>query len=189
MFDQAYLRWHYRSRDERLIKFSNHYFYRDRPLITFPPPSLGSADRGVRLEYLPDGIWDRGGSRTNRAEARRVVEMVVEQLERHPERSMGVVTMNVTQREAVEELLDECRLERSDLAPLLQEDRKDRPEPFFIKALENVQGDERDTIIISIGYGKSSTGALSFNFGPLNQEGDGAGSMSSSPGRGGTRSS
>jgi very-short-patch-repair endonuclease len=125
----------------------------------------------VRLEYLPDGIWDRGGSRTNRAEARRVVELVVEQIERHPGRSIGVVTMNATQREAVEELLDECRRERPDLAPLLQEDRKDRPEPFFIKALENVQGDERDTIIISIGYGRSSAGVLSFNFGPLNQTG------------------
>jgi very-short-patch-repair endonuclease/DNA polymerase III delta prime subunit len=168
VFDHAHLRWHYRSKDERLIKFSNHYFYRERPLITFPPASLDSADRGVRLEYLPAGVWDRGGSRTNRVEARRVAELVVEQLERHPERSLGVVTMNVTQREAVEEALDERVLARPDLAPLL---RADRAEPFFIKALENVQGDERDTIIISVGYGKSSAGALSLNFGPLNQDG------------------
>jgi len=168
VFDQAHLRWHYRSKDERLIQFSNHAFYRDKPLITFPSVSTSAKDCGVRCVYVPEGIWDRGGSRTNRREAQRVAEVVVEQMERHPERSMGVVGMNVTQREAIEEALDELVLQRPELAPLLQ---PSRPEPFFIKALENVQGDERDTMIISVGYGKSSTGALSFNFGPLNQEG------------------
>lgn len=99
-----------------------------------------------------------------------VAAVVVEQLERHPEGSMGVVGMNVTQREAIEEALDELILRRPELAPLLDQSRS---EPFFIKVLENVQGDERDTMIISVGYGKSATGALTFNFGPLNQEGGG----------------
>jgi superfamily I DNA and/or RNA helicase len=172
VFDQAHLRWHYRSKDERLIKFSNHAFYRDKPLITFPSVSTSAKDCGVRCVYVPEGIWDRGGSRTNRREAQRVAEVVVEQVDRHPERSMGVVGMNVTQREAIEEALDELILRRPELAPLLDPSRL---EPFFIKALENVQGDERDTMIISVGYGKSPTGALTFNFGPLNQEVGGVG--------------
>jgi len=76
--------------------------------------------------------------------------------------------MNVAQREAIEELLDERFLERPDLRERLLANAE---EPFFIKALENVQGDERDTIIISIAYGKTASGALSYNFGPLNQDG------------------
>jgi len=168
VFQQAHLRWHYRSRDERLIKFSNHSFYRDKPLITFPSPTISANDQGVCLVYVPGGVWDRGGSRTNRAEARRVSQLVIEQLEGHPDRSLGVVALNVTQREAIEETLDELILQRPDLASLLD---RARPEPFFIKALENVQGDERDSMIISVGFGKGPTGALTFNFGPLNQEG------------------
>ena len=168
VFDQAHLRWHYRSRDERLIQFSNHYFYREKPLITFPSTSTSTEDRGVLWRYVADGVWDRGGSRTNRPEAREVVNLIIEHLERRPDRSLGIVAMNVAQREAIEELLDERLLERPDLEPLL---RNRVEEPFFIKALENVQGDERDTIVISVGYGKTSSGALSYNFGPLNQEG------------------
>jgi len=167
VFDRAHLRWHYRSRVEALIKFSNHYFY-DNTLITFPAASNDRTDRGVRLEYLPDGIWDRGRSRTNRREARRVAELIVDQLDRYPERSLGVAALNTTQREAIEEALDELATSRPDLAPLLD---SSRPEPFFIKSLENVQGDERDTIVISVGYGRAADGALSMNFGPLNRDG------------------
>lgn len=168
VFDQAQLRWHYRSRDERLITFSNHYFYRERPLITFPSASMTTEDRGVRRVYVADSVWDRGGSRTNRVEARRIVELIVDHAEQRPDRSLGVVAMNVAQREAIEELLDERFLERPDLRERLLANAE---EPFFIKALENVQGDERDTIIISIAYGKTASGALSYNFGPLNQDG------------------
>ncbi len=92
----------------------------------------------------------------------------MQELECHPERSLGVAALNVAQREAIEQALDEILLDRPDLAPLLD---KRRDEPFFIKALENVQGDERDTIIISIGYGKTAEGSLSMNFGPINQDG------------------
>jgi very-short-patch-repair endonuclease len=167
-FDRSHLRWHYRSKDERLINFSNHFFYRDKPLITFPSVSKSTLDRGIGLVYLPDGTWDRGGSRTNRVEARRIAQLVIQQLEQFPDRSLGIVAMNVMQREAIMEALDEAMLSRPDLQPFLD---MNRAEPFFIKSLENVQGDERDTIIISVGYGKSPTGALTFNFGPLNQEG------------------
>lgn len=164
---EAYLRWHYRSRDERLINFSNHYFY-DNRLTTFPPPSLARDGQGVRLVYVPDGVWDRGRSRTNRAEARRVAQLVREHLEKHPERSLGVVAMNTYQREAIEDAIYEELQDRPDLLPLLSPVSE---EPFFVKSLESVQGDERDTMIISVGYGRDSEGALTLNFGPLNMEG------------------
>ncbi len=166
IFQEANLRWHYRSRDERLIKFSNHYFY-DNGLVTFPSASTTKDDRGVRLVYVPEGVWDRGKSRTNRAEARRVAKLVVEHLERFPGRSVGVVAMNANQREAIEDAASEELQDRPDLAAMLDEE----PEPFFVKSLENVQGDERDTMVISVGYGKDADGHLTLNFGPLNMEG------------------
>ncbi len=168
VFESADLRWHYRSRDERLIAFSNHYFY-DNHLITFPASSTATDDRGVRLVYVPEGTWDRGRSRTNRQEAQRVASLVVEQLERFPERSVGVVAMNTTQREAIDDCLSDLTTDRGDLQAML--DREREREPFFVKSLENVQGDERDTMIISVGYARTLSGALSMNFGPLNMEG------------------
>ncbi len=166
IFQEANLRWHYRSRDERLIKFSNNYFY-DNGLITFPSASTTKEGRGVHLIYVPDGVWDRGKSRTNRAEARSVAKLVIGHFERFPERSLGVVAMNANQREAIEDAVSEELQERPDLAALLDEG----PEPFFVKSLENVQGDERDAMVISVGYGKDANGHLTLNFGPLNMEG------------------
>ena len=168
VFQEAHLRWHYRSRDERLIKFSNHYFYPDNPLITFPSASTDNTGRGVHLEYVADGVWDRGRSRTNRAEALRVARLVVQHFDTWPERSLGVVAMNRSQKEAIEDLLAEDLRERPDVTALLNANPK---EAFFVKSLENVQGDERDTMIISVGYGKDADGHLTLNFGPLNMEG------------------
>src|SRR5439155_283125 len=112
---------------------------------------------------------DRGRSRTNRHEAVRAAEVVVRQLERFPDRSIGVVAMNTTQREAIEDELAALTADRPELQALLA---TDKPEvPFFIKSLENVQGDERDTIVISVGYAKTVSGPLSLNFGPLNMGG------------------
>jgi very-short-patch-repair endonuclease len=167
VFSEGRLLWHYRSKDERLIKFSNHYFY-DNALITFPSATISAEGRGVHLSFVPDGVWDRGRSRTNRREAKRVAELVIEQLSRFPARSLGVAAMNATQREAIEAALDDELAMHPQLAPLLQANPK---EPFFIKALENVQGDERDTIILSVGYARTETGSLSLNFGPLNRDG------------------
>lgn len=167
VFADEKLVWHYRSKDERLIKFSNHYIY-NNGLITFPSASIDTEGRGVRLAYVPDGTWDRGKSRKNRTEARMAAKLVIEQFEKYPERSLGVVAMNVSQKEAVEEALDEFLATRPHLTGLLDTQKK---EPFFVKSLENVQGDERDTIIISVGYAKTPDGALSYNFGPLNREG------------------
>jgi len=167
VFREAYLKWHYRSKDERLIKFSNHYFYENR-LVTFPSASTNAEDRGVRLEFLENGRWDRGRSRTNRVEARRVSELLLEHFTRSPHRSVGIVAMNNQQKEAIEDAVADAMQLHPDLLPLMD---REKPEPFFVKSLENVQGDERDTMIISVGYGKDTTGHLSLNFGPLNSQG------------------
>ena len=167
LFREAYLKWHYRSRDERLIKFSNAFFYENR-LVTFPSASTDADGRGVRLEYVSDGVWDRGRSRTNRVEARKVAELVIEHFTRFPNRSLGVVSMNASQKEAVEDAVATALESRPDILPLMDSSLH---EPFFVKSLENVQGDERDSMMISIGYAKDTNGHLSMNFGPLNMEG------------------
>ena len=167
VFQETYLKWHYRSRDERLINFSNHYFY-DNKLITFPSVRTDSNDRGVLLEYVVDGVWDRGKSRTNRREARRAAQLAIEHFKKFPEKSLGIVALNTYQREAIEDALNEELLEQPELLPFFDSSRQ---EAFFIKSLESVQGDERDVIIISVGYGKNADGVLALNFGPLNMEG------------------
>jgi very-short-patch-repair endonuclease len=166
-FQETDLKWHYRSRDERLISFSNHYYYENK-LITFPSPNTDLKKSGVILEYVPDGVWDRGGSRINRKEARRVAQLIVAQLKSEPEKTLGVVAFNSSQKEAIEDALEEELQNNKDLAQLID---PERIEAFFIKSLENVQGDERDVIIISVGYGKAQDGKMSLNFGPLNTEG------------------
>jgi len=166
-FQESYLKWHYRSRDERLINFSNHYFY-DNRLITFPSVCTDNICRGVKLEYLSDGIWDRGRSRVNRKEARRAARLAIEHFTKFPEKSLGIVAMNTYQREAIEDAISEELIMRPELLPFFDSSRQ---ESFFVKSLENVQGDERDVIIISVGYGKNNEGTLTLNFGPLNMEG------------------
>lgn len=167
VFQENKIVWHYRSKDERLIQFSNRFFY-NGSLITFPASTTSDEGRGVHLVHTGEGTWDRGRSRTNKIEAKRVAEIVVEQFKKYPERSLGVASMNASQKEAIENALDELISNKPDLQAFID---TNRPEPFFVKSLENVQGDERDTIIISIGYAKTPTGALSLNFGPLNSEG------------------
>lgn len=160
------LDWHYRSRHESLIAFSNATYY-DNRLVTFPSPV--TEDRAVRLERV-HGVYDRGGSRTNRAEANAIVEAI----ERHyldresRKRSLGVVTFNQAQQNLIENLLDARRRASSELDQAIA---TDTGEPLFIKNLENVQGDERDVIYFSITYGPDSAGKVALNFGPLNLEG------------------
>ncbi len=160
------LRWHYRSRDEALITFSNRQFYSAR-LATFPN-AAAAPGRGVSFVHVPDGVYDRQASRTNAAEARRVADLAIERWRATPERSLGVVTFSQPQQLAVLHELERRRAADESLAPLLDESR---PEPFFVKNLENVQGDERDVMIISVGYGPDAAGRVLMNFGPLNQLG------------------
>lgn len=160
-----YLLCHYRSKHESLIAFSNAKFYENR-LLTFPSPD----DRVSKVAFrLVKGVYDRGRTRTNVAEAQAVVEAVVEHLADPTKRmrSLGIVTFSVPQQNMVEDLLSEAFAAH----PELEAQDAQSSEPIFVKNLENVQGDERDVIFFSVGYGTDAAGYLSHNFGPLNQKG------------------
>jgi very-short-patch-repair endonuclease len=161
------LRWHYRSRHESLIAVSNHEFY-DNKLVIFPSPDAAKADSGVILRHLPDTVYDRGRSRANLQEARYVAEAVMEHARRRSELTLGVAAFSISQMQAIQDQLE--RLRRQDLS--CESFFTSHPyEPFFVKNLENVQGDERDVIFISVGYGRTAQGQVAMNFGPLNQNG------------------
>ena len=161
------LRWHYRSKHEDLIAFSNHRFY-DDTMITFPAAINQTDSLGVKLFYVPDGIYDRGGQRNNRKEAERVADLVFEHFKNYPKKTLGVVTFSIAQMDAVEEAIDDRLKEQPSFESFFKEDRL---EGFFVKNLENVQGDERDVIFFSVGYGFDSQGQMAMNFGPLNKPG------------------
>ncbi|MCK5848655.1 MAG: DUF3320 domain-containing protein [Caldisericia bacterium] len=162
------LRWHYRSKNEQLIAFSNAKIY-NHDLITFPTNYDYRADNGVEYIYVEDGIYDRGGSRTNQVEAQKVAELVFEHFDKYPDRSLGVVTFSGAQQQAVENSIRELRLQNKSFEKHFNEDTVS---PFFVKNLETVQGDERDTIIFSIGYAKDDRDKpMRMNFGPLNRVG------------------
>lgn len=161
------LRWHYRSRHEHLIAFSNIKIYNSQ-LITFPSSTESAPDCGVEYIYVKDGVYDRGGKKNNIAEARKVADLIFEHFKKYPNRSLGVVTFSEAQQNAVDAAIRQKRLQNPSFDKFFIEDKE---EPFFIKNLENVQGDERDTIIFSIGYAKDSKGIMYMNFGPLSREG------------------
>ena len=158
------LKWHYRSRHEDLIAFSNHRFYEGK-LVTFPGAHAEGADVGVELFHVP-GVYRRGTSRDNPIEAQHVARRVVHHLETRPDASLGVVTFSVAQADAIQNALDQVLDERPDLASQLDGDRLNG---FFVKSLESVQGDERDVMIFSIGYGPDENGKVTANFGALNR--------------------
>ncbi|MDB6066700.1 MAG: hypothetical protein JWR26_2908 [Pedosphaera sp.] len=164
------LQWHYRSRHEGLIAFSNRHYY-ENDLLTFPSPEavLG----GVRFKHLPDARYDKGKSRTNLIEARTLVDELVNRLRQsaEPHRSYGVVTFSQAQQRLVENLLDEERRKYPEIEIHFSDEPPVVGEPIFVKNLENVQGDERDVIFFSICYGPDETGRISINFGPLNRDG------------------
>lgn len=162
---QTHLLWHYRSRHESLIAFSNRQFYENR-LLTFPSPM----ERKSYVKWHPvEGYYDRGGTKQNRAEAAAVVEEIIRRLRDEELRkySIGVVTFNAPQQTLIEDMLEEAF--RRD--PSLEEAASRMEEPIFIKNLENVQGDERDVILFSVGYGPDQNGKVVYNFGPLNRDG------------------
>ncbi len=161
------LKWHYRSRHEDLIAFSNHRFY-DDSLITFPAAKAQTDSLGVKLVYVPDGVYDRGGKRNNPAEAEKVADLVFEHFRLYPKKTLGVVTFSIAQMETVEDAIDRRLNEQPDFEQFFKEDRL---EGFFVKNLENVQGDERDVIFFSVGYGFDQQKQMTMNFGPLNKPG------------------
>lgn len=160
-----YLLWHYRSKHESLIAFSNSEYY-DNKLLTFPSPD--NIESKVRLIPIK-GFYDKGKSRQNRQEAEFVIKEISRRLANKElrKKSIGVVTFSSVQQSLIEDLLSDLFKSRPDLEALALECQ----EPLFIKNLENVQGDERDVILFSVGYGPDSDGRVSMNFGPLNREG------------------
>jgi len=164
-FKQQSLLWHYRSRYEQLIAFSNHNFY-DGRLISFPSAAIDREGIGVDY-YHVDGCFEHK-SRYNVPEAERVVDLILEHVKKYPNRSLGVVAFNMSQQSLIEQLLEK-RVGDSDQYGILYD--KSLVEPFFIKNLESVQGDERDTIIFSTTYGYDSAGKMLHNFGPLSRKG------------------
>ncbi|MCY4371013.1 MAG: DUF4011 domain-containing protein [bacterium] len=164
--EERYLSVHYRSRSESLIRFSNHAFYEDR-LLTFPDPDPSIV--AVKDVFLPGATYDAGGSRTNREEAERVTDIVFDLMKKRPrEESIGVVALSRSQANLIETLIEERRLLNRHLDDRFSGDLVER---FFVKNLENVQGDERDHMILSVGYGPTAAGAVPNRFGPINQEG------------------
>lgn len=163
---ERWLRWHYRSRHESLITVSNHEFY-DNKLVVFPSPDAGKKESGLRFQHGPDNLYDRGGM--NVAEARKVAAAVMEHAGNSPDLTLGVVAFNLKQARRIADELEILRRRDASLEASFFLRHPD--EPFFVKNLENVQGDERDVILISVGYGKLNGGYLPMNFGPLNRDG------------------
>lgn len=160
-----YLSWHYRSKHESLIAFSNLQYY-DSKLRTFP--SIDDQQSKVRLVQI-EGEYDKGHTRSNPAEAHAIVDEVVRRL-KDPElskRSIGIVSFSKVQQNLIEDIL----IDELTKHPELEQKAYQCEEPIFIKNLENVQGDERDVILFSVGYGPDKHGKVSMNFGPLNNEG------------------
>lgn len=160
-----YLLWHYRSKHESLIAFSNSEYY-DNKLMTFPSPD--NIESKVRMVNI-NGYYDKGKSRQNRAEAQAVVDEIERRLRNDElrKKSIGVVTFSIVQQALIEDLLSDLFIAHPELETLALECE----EPLFIKNLENVQGDERDVILFSVGYGPDAAGRVSMNFGPLNRAG------------------
>ncbi|WP_375453220.1 AAA domain-containing protein [uncultured Nostoc sp.] len=159
------LKWHYRSQDERLIAFSNRHFYESK-LVTFPNP-VQNPDLGVSFRHVPDGVYDRGKRRDNRREAEVVAQLALEHFQRFPEQSLGIIAFSEAQADAIQEQIEILGKDH----PTLETFCSDNSPKFFLKALENVQGDERDAILLSVGYARDEQGKLSLNFGPLNRQG------------------
>lgn len=157
------LRWHYRSRREPLIAFSNRHFYSGN-LVTFPSIRDASSD-AVRLEFVPQGRWI---DRANLPEAERVTDLIIRHLRTRPETSLGIIAFNQSQQTAIEDAIYERRRNYLEVETLFHTGLS---EHLFIKNLENVQGDERDVIILSMGYGYNEAGKFLKNFGPITKSG------------------
>ncbi len=161
------LDWHYRSRDDTLIAFSNHYYYGNR-LVTFPAPSTGSD--AIKFHEV-GGTYARGQGRVNQEEAKAVAEFVRRSLKTwlaNPEEkrfTLGVITFNAEQQSLILDLLDQIRREDSELEWFFADERE---EPVIVKNLENIQGDERDVMLFSVTFGPDLAGKLTMNFGPIN---------------------
>lgn len=164
---ERYLRWHYRSRHESLIAVSNVEFY-EQKLMVFPSPGRNANATGLRFHYLPTALYDRGRTRTNKGEAQAVALAAIGHARKRPNHSLGIVAFSVAQRDLIQMEVELLTRQHPELQSFFAAREN---EPFFVKNLENVQGDERDVIYISIGYGRNESGKIAKEFGPINREG------------------
>jgi very-short-patch-repair endonuclease len=160
------LRWHYRSRHPKLVAFSNREFY-NGDLIVFPSPGNDQTDDGLAFHRVGDGVYL---DNTNAAEAMAVVRAVAQHARNQPTRTLVIVTLNHHQRDLILGLLERAEKDDADLAAFRRR-HEGGPEPLDVKNLENVQGDERDVVIVSITFGPGSSGQMLQNFGPINKTG------------------
>ena len=166
-FPTKILKWHYRSKHESLIAVSNQEFY-DNELLIYPSPAHDLPEVGLKFNLVPDSVYDRGRSSVNRKEAQVVVAAAIEHYRKWPNKSLGIGAFNIRQQQAI---LEEVELQLK-LSPEMEDAfSSSHNEHFFVKNLETIQGDERDVIFLSVGFGFDETRQLSKNFGPLNQDG------------------
>ena len=166
------LLWHYRSKHEHLIAFSNKEIYRNE-LVTFPSNNESEPDTGVEFVFVEDGYYESKGKNRNIPEAKQCVELVRDHIEKYPDRSLGIIAFSEKQQQAISQEIQRFREENPQYEEFFAEDKEDE---FFVKNLENVQGDERDTIFFSIGYAKTkeqkaSGKPMAMRFGPLGKSG------------------
>lgn len=161
------LRWHYRSRHQSLIAVSNQQFYENK-LVIVPSPYTGEAGVGLRFHHLSDAVYDRGNTRTNPKEAKAIAQAVITHALTTPNLTLGVAAFSIQQRRAVFDEIELLRRQHPETEGFFGAHAH---EPFFVKSLENIQGDERDVILISIGYGRDVHGNVSMNFGPVSNDG------------------
>ena len=166
---QRTLSWHYRSRNRSLISLSNNEFY-EGELKVFPSVYDSDPSKGLVFNYIKDSFYARGTTRVNKIEAKEVIKAVFEHAKNNRDLSLGVASFSLAQQEELykefEAQLKKCTDEEVKSFFTMHKD-----EPFFIKNLESVQGDERDVIFISIGYGYDENGHITMDFGPLNKDG------------------
>jgi very-short-patch-repair endonuclease len=160
------LQWHYRSRHESLIAISNLCFYENQ-LRIYPSAIDRSEELGLHFVHVPRSAYDVGKSRTNRVEAQVTVAAALEHFRRAPDKTLGIGTFNIQQQQAIQEELELQLHAHPEIEAVIAR----ACEPLFVKNLETIQGDERDTILISLGYGRDANGRLSRNFGPINRVG------------------
>jgi very-short-patch-repair endonuclease len=164
---QLMLRWHYRSRHQSLIAVSNQQFYESR-LFIVPSPYTVASGKGLKFNHITNGTFDTGGTRVNQEEARAVARAVIEHARNNPKLSLGVATFSLKQKIAIQDELELLRRESPETEIFFNSHGE---EPFFIKNLENVQGDERDVIFISVAYARNKSGYLAMRFGPVGADG------------------
>ncbi|WP_234410390.1 AAA domain-containing protein [Caldalkalibacillus mannanilyticus] len=166
-FPEKILQWHYRSKSEELINFSNHAFYHGQVQIA---PNVQPLKQPAAIQWKKvDGLW---AHQQNEIEAHEVVELLKQQLVINPNQTVGIITFNAKQQDKILDLIDKKIQEDPEFEAMYhQVMSRDLDERIFVKNIENVQGDERDVIIFSIGYAKNHEGKVYNRFGTLNQHG------------------